>query len=162
MKIREATLDDELIILDIHKKAIEAGCKDHYSEEQISSWATPQELPPYAEQLNESLYLIAEDTDKCIGFGSINKSKPEIETLFVIPEYFGKGIGSEILIQLEKSTNLQSHHKIQVDSTMNAVSFYERHGYKKHSECVHIEPDGTEIQCTRMIKEVVFLREHPT
>ena len=154
MNIREATIYDECKILKIHKEAIEVGCKDHYSEKQIASWATPQELPPYEERLKNSLFLIAEDSNKCIGFGSINRDKAEIETLFVSPDYFGKGIGSEILFQLEKTVNLQSNHQVQVDSSKNAVPFYEKHGYQQHSECMHIEPDGTEVQCIRMVKEI--------
>ncbi len=154
MNIREATIHDEFKILKIHKEAIEAGCKEHYSEKQIASWATPQELPPYEEQLKNSLFLIAEDGNKCIGFGSISRDNPEIETLFVSPDYFGKGIGSKILVQLEKTVNPQSNYKILVDSTKNAVPFYEKHGYQRHSECVHIEPDGTKIQCIKMVKEI--------
>lgn len=154
MNIRKATIHDEYKILKIHKEAIEAGCKNHYSEKQISSWATPQELSPYEERLKNSLFLIAEEGGKCIGFGSISRERPEIEALFVSPEYFGKGVGSEMLSQLEKVVNFQSNGQFQVDSTRNAVPFYEKHGYHQHSECAHTEPDGTEVECIRMVKKM--------
>lgn len=154
LAIREAGPQDEQSIFKIHQEAIETGCAEHYSREQISSWAVPQGLPPFAELLEASLFLVAELDRRCVGFASRDRNKAKIETLFVAPSFFGQGVGSALLARLEQAIAEAAWGQITVDATLNAVVFYERHGYRVQAQVAHTEPDGTEIECLRMIKRL--------
>lgn len=154
MNIRKANIRDERDILEIHQEAIESGCVNDYSERQIASWAAPQGLPPFKEQLKSSLFLIAEEGGQCIGFGCIKRDKTEIEALFVKPDYFGRGVGSKLLSCLEQTVNSVGSIEICVDSTINAAPFYKKQGYQFLCDVVHVEPDGTEVQCLKMVKTI--------
>ena len=75
---------------------------------------------------------LAIDKDRCIGF--INAISDGIFSAFiplleVLPEYKGKGIGSELVRKME--TSLTEQYSLDIVCDANVVPFYERLGFKK-------------------------------
>lgn len=155
MNIRMATAGDEQIIHKIHKHSVQCGCSGHYSSEQIASWAVRQGLPPFEELLAKRIFAVAENEDgKCVGFGSADKTQSRIVTLFVDPNYFGEGVGSGLLAFLEENLAKSGCSRVFIDSSLNAVGFYEKNGYHVDSDTAHTEPDGTVLECVVVVKEI--------
>ncbi len=92
---------------------------------------TKSDIKNILPQVNEGLLsipnlLVAFDDKKPVGFAGIYQDK--LEMLFILPEYFGQGIGYKLI-----STALDNYHINAVDvneQNPNALKFYERQGFQ--------------------------------
>jgi putative acetyltransferase len=150
--IRKAQVDDEQAVMKIHQAAVEASCKEYYRPEQIQAWAVPRGLPPFAQILKKTIFLLAEYDGEVVGFSHMDPKKGVIVTLFVSPSQMARGIGSKLLHEIESIARSWGLTSVSLDSTLNAVRFYEYRGYRCEAEVIHTEPDGTPIECVRMSK----------
>lgn len=64
-----------------------------------------------------------------IPLGTVTVSANEINRLFVLPQYQGKGYGSELMKYAEKLI-AEKYDEAVLDSSLSAKSIYLRHGYK--------------------------------
>lgn len=128
MKIREFRDGDEIQIQKLHFESIRTLTKD-YSKEQMDAWSPKDgNLERWRESLKSTISYVAEDKNEIVGFGDIT-SKGYLWRLYISPRYFGKNIGSEILILLEKKAKDIGLKEITLDSSIPARKFYEKHGY---------------------------------
>jgi ribosomal protein S18 acetylase RimI-like enzyme len=97
------------------------------------------------EQENAATW-IAEDDDRMFGFGIVDWNEETagiaayVQTLEVLPEFRGQGVGGELLWQLERSAREAGAVAIglHVDAENSAaIRVYERSGYRKSGT----EPD---------------------
>jgi GNAT superfamily N-acetyltransferase len=150
--IRKARVDDEQAVLKIHQAAIEASCKEYYRPEQIQAWAVPRGLPPFAQILKQTVFLVAEYVGEVVAFSHMDLKQGIVVTLFASPSHMAHGIGTKLLHEIESIARASGLTSVSLDSTLNAVRFYEHRGYRREAEVVHTEPDGTQIECVRMSK----------
>lgn len=85
----------------------------------------------------DGLFYINETLHKCQNWvfenngqvtGIISVSHDYIEGLFVLPKYWNKGIGSELLKHV---LNVKKELRLQVyENNSNAIRFYKKHGFK--------------------------------
>jgi hypothetical protein len=73
--IRKAQVDDEQAVMKIHQAAVEASCKEYYRPEQIQAWAVPRGLPPFAQILKKTIFLLAEYDGEVVGFSHMDPKK---------------------------------------------------------------------------------------
>lgn len=50
-------------------------------------------------------------------------------TIFVLPEYHGKGIGSKIIETLEQDELFMRAKRIEIPASITATGFYKKFGY---------------------------------
>ena len=50
-------------------------------------------------------------------------------TIFVLPEYQGKGVGRKIIETLEEDEYFFIAHRIEIPASLTAVDFYRKMGY---------------------------------
>jgi GNAT superfamily N-acetyltransferase len=75
--------------------------------------------------------LVAEETSRVIGFGSIEVDAAEhIKWLYVLPEHRGGRVGSELLGRLERVGWEAGLTSIRLHAALGAVGFYRRNGYR--------------------------------
>lgn len=90
-------------------------------------------------------YVVCLD-EKIIGCGSIGYDEDKEEscfyTIFVLPEYQGRGIGRLIVESLEKDEYARKSKKIIVPSSITAKSFYLKLGYKRKYQSDIPNEDG--------------------
>lgn len=80
--------------------------------------------------INETLHkcenMVFEENGKVLGIISV--SHDYIEGLFVLPKYWNKGIGSELLNHVLK---IKNELRLQVyENNPNAIRFYQKHGFE--------------------------------
>jgi len=75
------------------------------------------------------LALVAIKNNKIIGI--IRGSKNRVTNLFVLGTYHKKGTGKALLYTFEKNAKKHGSKFIKIRSSLYAVSFYAKHGYKK-------------------------------
>lgn len=63
------------------------------------------------------------------GFGHLDLASGEVRAVYVNPTYAGEGVGTRLLEHLEDAAREHDVAALEVTSSMNAVGFYEHHGY---------------------------------
>ena len=90
---------------------------------------------------------VACDNDLIVGTGTISDywgSKTEciLLTIFVLPEYHGKGVGRMIIETLENDKNFITSERIEVCASITACGFYEKCGYKYKNGIKELDEEG--------------------
>ena len=156
LSIRRAIDDDRQGIWAVHVRAIREVCSHSYSAEQVASWAGLLSPDSYVAVLRERLLLVAEDPGGIAGFGQLNRANGEVDALYVLPGRQGEGIGRALLLALEDEARAAGLKRLQLSATLNAVPFYDRAGYVEEGATVHRLPNGVELQCLRMSKDLAL------
>ncbi len=110
--------------------------KEYFKKDAIEWYLNLTSLDKSDEELLEAFYIsdktifyVAEDNKKIIGYIKGNKNK--IGNLFVLGSSHKKGIGKKLVELLEKEARKQNSKEIRIRSSIYAVPFYQRIGYKK-------------------------------
>jgi putative acetyltransferase len=104
--------------------------------------------------LREKVFLVAEDEQQALaGLGMLDIENAEISAVYIHPDAAGRGIGSLILQELERAARESNIVTITVFSTLNARGFYSRHGYLEEECTFHRLPDGSKLECLKMVKD---------
>lgn len=70
------------------------------------------------------------------------------------PEHAGKSVGAALLAALEEHAVRNGVRELQLDSSLNAVAFYERAGYSAVAQAVHELGSGVSIPGVTMRKSL--------
>jgi GNAT superfamily N-acetyltransferase len=74
--------------------------------------------------------LVADADGEIVGFGGIDlQATEQVKWLYLLPEYQGAGLGSQILAQLEQIGWNAGLSEIRLHAAPDATEFYRRHGY---------------------------------
>lgn len=111
-----------------------SNAKDYpadFIEENIESHS-PEVIVGRAEK---SHFYVACDREKIIGCGGItgywgSTEESYLLSVFVLPEYQGRGIGRRIVETLEKDGFFARAWRTEVGSSITAVDFYRKLGYE--------------------------------
>lgn len=154
--IRRASLQDSYAIHEAHMKSIQELCSADYSDEQIMAWGHRQ-YQSDARQKNilEDYVWILESQGIIEGHGHlvISKTNPkeaEIKALYLTSKLSKHGYGKRMLqIMLDEAKNL-GVKTIKLHSTITAMSFYFKNGFKLESELCGININSVDIPCYKM------------
>lgn len=80
-------------------------------------------------KVNNSIFYVAEENDKILGY--IKGRKNRIGNLFVLGKTHKKGIGTKLVDLFEKEAKKQDSKEIKINSSLYAIPFYQKMGYKK-------------------------------
>lgn len=155
--IRPAVETDAERIIHAHFAAVHQTASDFYPREVIESWSRHPDETRY-QQIRQAiekgyeLFLVAEDVSGVVGFGSIVPSLQELRALYVHPRIARRGVGANLLVHLERLAVLRRCANLQLDASVNAESFYDRHGYEVVVRGVHRLASGHEMACVKMTK----------
>ena len=153
MILRRAKQEDGEAIWHVHTQAIREIAKSHYTQAQVEAWAgrlTPQS---YRKSIESRDLFVAEDTEGSImGFGQLNQQIGEVEAVYVHPAYRRRGVGRQLLQTLEEVGRQIGLTALHLDSSLNAVAFYEYAGFTAEWQGTHILGNGVELSCMRMTK----------
>ena len=82
---------------------------------------------------NSHMYVICDD-EKIIACGAIagfwgSETESILLTIFVHPDYQGKGVGRKLIETLEKDEYFLRAERIEIPASITAVGFYQKLGY---------------------------------
>lgn len=83
---------------------------------------------------NYAHMYVFEWKDKIVGVGAISsfwgsETESILLTIFVLPEYYGKGIGRKIINTLEQDEFYARATRIEIPASITATEFYRKFGY---------------------------------
>lgn len=136
MQVRPATSGDAEALPELHSAAVEAFGPGHYDAEQIEHWASRGERTsgdyPVEEPGDHFTVCIREG--EVAGFGHLAVEEREVHAVYVRPDYARAGVGSALLAELEGFARGRGVEVLELQSSLNAVGFYERAGYERVGE----------------------------
>ena len=118
----------------IAKTLIISNSKD-YSRKYIESIIASHSAEIISERANDGHMYVACDGSRIIGCGAIagywgSTTESILLTIFVLPEYQGRGVGRQIIQTLEHDEYFLRAKRIEVPASITAVAFYKKLGYQ--------------------------------
>ena len=79
-------------------------------------------------------FYVAEDAGRIIGCGAIGpywgkEDESSLFTIFVLPEYQGRGVGRKIVETLEQDEYALRAKRIEIPASITGLPFYQKMGY---------------------------------
>ena len=133
--IRRFKASDAEDVSDLISRTLrEVNIKD-YSAEYIENEVkvlNPEFLKERAKWAHS--YVVCED-DNIVGCGAIapywgSEDESILFTIFVLPEYQGKGIGRKIIEILERDEYFLRAKRVEIPASITACQFYRKFGYE--------------------------------
>ena len=134
MKIRRFQPEDAIETSGVIAKTLKISNSKEYSKEYIKANIVSHSAEILIERAKEGHMYVVCDDSQIIGCGAIagywgSTTESILLTIFVLPEYQGKGIGSKIIETLEKDEYFLRAKRIEVPASITAVEFYRKMGY---------------------------------
>ncbi|MBR4666745.1 MAG: GNAT family N-acetyltransferase [Lentisphaeria bacterium] len=119
----------------IHRGLREVNGKDYPAEriEEYCAFFTTEKIIEQAETAH--MYVAVSDSGRILGTGTIapfwgSETESILLTIYVLPDLIGNGIGTGIIHTLEKDEYFLRAKRIEIPSSVTAVNFYRKLGYK--------------------------------
>lgn len=154
MYIREAQAADAEAMAGILVRSIREICGPAYGNDKrvIGLWCANKTPTMMTRMLADPGYfsVVAETPDGLRGLGMLDR-QGEIVLCYVLPEVLYQGVGKGILIALEKKARELGFKQLKLKSTLNAVPFYARNGYRPQGD---YEMFLGQIPCLPLTKDI--------
>lgn len=147
IEIRKAVKDDIEQFKEVAKTSIMEFCKDFYAPDQINALLGQfPEHDLYSKWIEERVLIVAESNGRIVGFAQYNPDISHIEAVHVLPSYAFNGVGKRLVNKIEEIATSQGATKINLGSSLNAMSFYEKCGYKRKESSKYLCKNGVELE----------------
>src|SRR5262245_52010405 len=150
MIIRKASDEDCYAIYKLHIASIKHFCADFYPIDSINAWIESKSPIAYKDLLAENILIVSEENDQIIGFGLLNTNKNSIDSLYIAPNFSGRGLGGALLKKLEEIAHSYGIEKLTLFSTLNAIQFYYHMGYREETKSSYQLLSGVTLDCVKM------------
>lgn len=136
MYVRPATREDRTALPTLHTASVRAFGPDGYGTEQVQEWAGAGERSPedYEVDAEDEQFTVAVRKGEIAGFGHVVLDAGEVHAVYVHPDHAGHGVGSALLAELEGYARGRELSALSLQSSLNAVGFYEQAGYERVGE----------------------------
>lgn len=152
MTIQPATADQMPTLRDVRDRAAQAGCRAVYSAAQLAAWLARPLPEKMAKLIALDCVRIAVADGETIGYGALDPTSCEIEAVFVLPEYAGRGIGRVLLTALEAIAAAKGIASLRLSASLNAVNFYRSAGYVETTRGEFALIDGLSLTYVGMLR----------
>lgn len=156
ISIRGATRRDAVEIAAIGYTAWELSLLPVIGDRPGLRQAERRRFGSYAAECFSRIF-VADTGEEIVGWVSYARGRPYIPFIFVAPHAQGQGIGSLLLGRAESFLELMGHDRVHLETPadhINAVSFYERRGYKILAMKVQSPSRFEPLQRVRMEKQL--------
>lgn len=125
---------DEFAVSDVICTTLAISNRKEYSPAFIEENIRSHSSEMIAERAEDAHFYVAVDGETIIGCGGItgywgSTEESYLISIFVLPDYQGKGVGRKIVETLEADEYFRRAWRTEVGSSLTAVHFYEKMGY---------------------------------
>ena len=146
MKIRLIKDKDYSNVHDMIEKTCRITLAHYYPKKSIDKVVESLNVKGLKKRASFTHFYVVEDKDKIIGCGAIGPywdslTESSLFTIFVDPDYQGKGIGKQIIKTLENDEYFLRADRIEIPAGIAAIPFYKKMGYEHKNGVLNYE-DG--------------------
>lgn len=144
MDIRRFREQDAKEVSDLIRKTILISNTKDYPKDLMDALIETETPEHVLQRASWTHFYVAQEEQQIIGCGAIGpywgkEDESSLFTIFVLPEYQGKGVGRAIIYMLEKDEFFLRAHRIEIPASITGVPFYIKMGY--HYKNGITEPD---------------------
>jgi putative acetyltransferase len=158
--IRPSTPDDAEGILHAHYSAVHETATKDYSELILNVWSRPvdaQRIAAHRTKMETDKSIISfvavDEFGKVLGFGEL--VPPETLGAIYVAAPVGRcGVATGLFKTLEAKARELGMKVLKMDSSLTAVPFYTRHGFRELERKTHRLADGLMMACINMEKRL--------
>lgn len=148
-KIRKAGVGDIPAIVAIHRDVVAKANAQVYPPNVIREWLEEISEENVKGQFGKTTWVAAEYKGQLVGFGQYSFDKGEIYQINVLPKFEREGYGRAIYNHIERDFIAHKIGKITLKSTLNAVDFYKKIGFRSAGK-VEFKLGSTTVKMVRM------------
>lgn len=149
VQFRAGDRNDIPRLWDLRTRCVREQCITHYPAAVIARWSASAPPEHYAALLEQGGCVVVEDGHgQLLGFGVFEAAGNEIDALCVSPDQAGRGIGHALMQRLLAMAD--PARKVVLSASLNAVSFYLKHGFIVEREEAYPHPCGISLASVRM------------
>lgn len=158
--IRSARAEDAEQLVQLHYDAVHAGARDDYASTVLDSWSPEPDQERYSWMRREidhghNQVLVMETADgTLVGFCMFSPEKGFIQAVYVAPDWFGRGIGRQLLRSAEGAIRESGTGLARLNASGNALGFYRSEGYVLAGPTTQSLSDGSRMDCYEMSKDL--------
>ena len=135
MEIRRFQPDDAIETAQVIAKTLIISNSKDYSKEYIEANIASHSPEVLIERAHSGHIYVVCDNSRIIECGAIagywgSTTESILLTIFVLPEYQGYGIGTQIIKTLEQDEFFLRAKRIEIPASITAVEFYKKMGYE--------------------------------
>lgn len=144
MLIREAVESDLIACHAVFIASVVAVGEEFYSREEKGDWVGRFPFEELVARFEKFRYWVAEEDGVVIGFIGIDPERRYVDTMFVHPDYQGRGVSKALFEALKGWAVSEGYEEIFLEASRNAKGIYEKWGF------VESEFDGVREGCLGM------------
>lgn len=134
MEIRLFRQEDATETAQVVAETLRKSNSKDYSHKYIEDNITSHSADVLIKRAKEAHMYVVCDQARIVGCGAIagywgSTTESILLTIFVLPEYQGKGIGTQIIHTLENDEFFLRAKRIEIPASITAVEFYRKMGY---------------------------------
>jgi predicted N-acetyltransferase YhbS len=128
LSFRAARREDAETVFNITRASIGGLAGASYSRTQIENWMGERTPAFYEELIARGGMTVCVREGTVVGF--VDAEPGEVTRLFILPEVAGTGLGRRLLDIGIAQARLGHSGPIRLEATINAESFYQKHGFR--------------------------------
>ncbi|HEX5959020.1 MAG TPA: GNAT family N-acetyltransferase [Hyphomicrobiaceae bacterium] len=141
VSLRRVGLDDHADVRYLHAQSMRSQCGDSLSDAELAAFLSFVGSPDYSDHLRTQELHGAYFEGQLVGTASwlVNGDDGKtarIASVYVHPMFTRLGIGSRLLAEVEAGARQSGFEHLGASATINAVPFFECHGYAEASRGV--------------------------
>ncbi len=147
MNIRRFREEDAEAVSALVIKTLRISNVKDYTPELMEEVVKSQQPQNVLERAGWTHFYVAEENGELIGCGAIGpywgrQDESSLFTIFVLPEWQGKGIGRRIIETLEQDEFFLRAKRTEIPASITAVDFYRRMGYDYKNGIAEVDDEG--------------------
>lgn len=147
MRIRPFDIKDAESVSSLVIETLRTTNRKDYAPEHIErdvAASTPKDMIKRSKWTH---FYVVENDAQIIGCGAIGpfwgrEDESSLYTIFVLPEYQGRGIGRKIVGTLESDEFFTRAKRVEIPASITAAPFYEKMGYAYKDGCCDPDDEG--------------------
>lgn len=155
IQIRLARVEDIPAIIDLQSLCLRVLNSREYTQRQVESLVVGQARCRKDLFHDEIVFVAVSEGDRqIVGFASLQIETPHVGSMFVHPSMTRKGLGSQLLGAVETAGQEKGYPELSVLSSLMAVAFYEKNGFKRVGNSGFYSESGVWIPCVLLRKKL--------
>ena len=151
MEIRLFKIEDAIETAQVIAETLRVSNSQDYSSEYIEANIASHSAEVLIARANEGHMYVVCDNSRIVGCGAIagywgSLTESILLTIFVLPDYQGKGIGRRIIETLEQDEYFLRAKRVEIPASITAVEFYKKMGYDYKNGIAEIDDEQTIVE----------------